>query len=139
LLIAILALAMGCRKPALDLDSGQYFGIRTVLTSKNCHAACDETADCEGRNIRVRGKLDPRNINASDSQFFLLDEERENFHLEVRIDSAIQSEVFRKLEGKGGAVLRVEGTINGFSAPTNLNCKRRFWLRVRDASKVGVR
>ena len=48
----------------------------------------------------------------------------------------MSSDVFQKLNGQGGQVFLVEGLMEGYDAPTNINCKRQFILRLDDAFMV---
>ncbi len=136
LLSILFFLFTGCKKDELDLDSNTYFGIKAILNSENCNADCEETANCEGKMIKVKGFLDENNINASEHQFYLIDEKKDKYILEVKVDETVSSDVFQKLNGQGGQVFLVEGLMEGYDAPTNINCKRQFILRLDDAFMV---
>ena len=125
-----------CKKETLDLSSTEYFGIKTLLQSTNCTADCDEIADCESSVIRVRGILDEFNVPTSERQFYLNDEADDTFQLEVIVDEAIIEEVFQKLDGMEGKVFLVEGEMQGFEAPGNFSCARRYFLQVRNVEDV---
>lgn len=132
----VLIVSTGCKKDKLDFDSGTYFGVKEVLKSENCDADCGTVADCEGEMIKVKGKLDESNINNEDHQFYLIDESKSDFQLEVKVDEAVSAAVFQKLTGMGGEVFKVEGEMEGYDGQTNATCKRQFLLRVDSADKV---
>ena len=121
-LFSILLIQTGCKKENLDFGSDDYFGIKAVLKSDNCDADCGEIADCEGQQIKVKGKLDSSNINESDNQFYLIDEGNDDFRLEIKVDDLVNSDVFLKLNGNGENVFRVEGEMEGYDAPINATC-----------------
>ncbi len=124
-----------CNKE-LDLSSSTYFGIKEFLKSKNCKTKCNQAADCEGKTAKLKGKIDPDNILEERNVFFLLDENDAKYMIEVEVDSAIVDRVFEKLNGEGGSVFKVEGTVTGVDAPTNYECYRLFVLHLSDAEKL---
>ena len=54
----------------------------------------------------------------------------------VSVDTIIKTEVFDKLEGKGGLVFKVEGIVEGFDQNYNFSCERGFIIKLDDVSKV---
>ena len=125
----------GCKKD-LDLSSLDYFGIKTFLKSKNAKAKCGNKASCEDKTLRLKGILDENNINQEVSEFWLIDETKDKFSIMVSVDTIIKTEVFDKLEGKGGLVFKVEGIVEGFDKNYNFSCRRGFILKLDDDSKV---
>ena len=127
LALATLLALSGCKKD-LDLLSGKFFGIKEFLHSKNCDAKCGETADCEGQVAGLEGLLDESNINEDQNQFYVLDSKDEDEKIEVRVDSAISSEVFQLIRFRNTNDVQVRGEIGGYDQPMNFSCKRGFFL-----------
>lgn len=137
LLVMIIFLS-SCGKDELDFSNGDYYEVKDVIDSANCDADCGQIADCEGEVVMVRGKLDAGNINASNDQFYLIDANDEDKTMEVKVMEDISEAVFQKLLGNGGEIFKINGELEGFDAPTNLNCQRMFFLKVNDASHVEI-
>ncbi len=135
ILLTVLVL-FGCKKDFLDLTSTEYFGIKTFLKSENAKAKCGKKAKCEGKTIKLKGILDVNNINKETSEFWLIDETKDKYSIMVSVDTLIKTEVFDKLEGKGGLVFKVEGIVEGFDKNYNLSCRRGFIIKLDDDSKV---
>ncbi len=138
LFLGLLLVSLGCNKETLDLESDTYFNIKELLRSENCDATCGEVADCEGQELRIRGQLDESNLEQDIQQFYLIDDNDNDFRLEISVDAVINSSVYQKLSGNGGRVFRVEGEMQGYDAPTNATCNRMFNIQLRDPSKVNL-
>ena len=135
-IIMFAAMALfGCKKD-LDLSSPDYNGIKAFLKSTNANAKCGKTASCEGKTVKLKGILDENNINKETSEFWLIDEKKDKYSIMVSVDTIIKTEVFDKLEGKGGLVFKVEGIVEGFDQNYNFSCERSFIIKLDDASKV---
>ena len=130
-------MASGCRKD-LDLDSDTFFGVKELLKSKNCEADCGETASCEGKIVKIKGKIDENNINEDVSTFFILDEKDEDYSISVEVEASCKEETFDKIRTKGGHGIKIEAKIQGFDMPVNFSCSRGFVLKLEEADKITV-
>ena len=80
--IFILSLT-ACNKKVLLFDRNIY-SVKTFLDSANCDTKCYETAQCEGKMVWLKGKLDQDNINRSHHQFYIIDT-NQRYRIEVKV------------------------------------------------------
>lgn len=133
-ILLFVLIASGCKPERLDFGGTACFGVKQVLRSGNCKAACGETAECEGTAICVTGLADSGNLNRADRQFYLVDTGDPRFRLEVKVPAGMSGEVFQMLLRSGGAAVRATGTIKGYDAPRNFSCRRQFTLYLTGVS-----
>jgi hypothetical protein len=134
-LLFILGISTSCRKKTLDFESGVYT-VKELLKSANCDAACGTIADCEGREVHIKGLIDEDNINEEQSQFFIYDATNSDYNISVSVALEIKDAVFEKLEGNGGKEFEVTATIKAYDAPTNFTCDRKFGLELSDVDNL---
>lgn len=127
--LAVLLSLTGCKKD-LDLLSGEFFGVKEFLHSKNCDAKCGETAEAEGMVVALEGLFDESNVNEEQNQFYVLDARDDDSQIEVVVDPAISAEVFDLIRFRLTNDVGVRGEITGYDQPMNFSCKRGFILHL---------
>ena len=125
-----------CHKKTLSLSDNVYT-LQTFLKSVNCEANCYETAQCEGKTVRLKGLLDRDNINRSQQQFYLVDVNSQ-YNIEVKVASNITDDIFDILEQNPAAEYIVKGKITGYNAATNISCKRQFTLSLNSTTNLRI-
>ncbi len=129
-------LLSGCKKEILDFTSYKYYDIEQFLKSSNCNTDCKKAASCEGKIVKLRGKVDLDYAVKGQGEFWLNDIDNKKYQINVKLDSNIVNIVFYKLEDFKEKVVKVEGKIEGFDAATNTSCDRKFILKIDDDEKV---
>lgn len=138
LMLFALALVAGACKKELDLEADAVYGVRQFLQSKNCDTKCGEVADCEGVEVKIKGKINLDSAVRDALTFRLSDENHHNCDLEVRVDSLIATDVFDRLILAGNTHAQVQGIVEGYDQPGNIKCKRGFVLRLQDEEDLLV-
>ena len=133
---AVSLLMMTSCKKELDLDSDNYYSVRDFEKSTNVQADCGEKADCEGKTVRLTGRIDGDNINRETHVFWLNDEDNSKFTIEIKVEPSISDAVFDMIETEGGKKAKVKGIAEGFDKPTNYQCEREIYLIVFDPADV---
>ena len=136
IVLTSIVLLSGCKKETLDFTSDKYYNIEQFLKSSNCNTDCQKAASCEGKIVKLRGKVDLDYAVREQGEFWLNDIDNGSYQLNVKIDSSIVNIVFYKLEDFKDKIVKVEGKIEGFDAPTNTSCDRKFILKIDDEEKV---
>lgn len=131
LFIIIANFSVSCHLKVLELETETYT-VKELLKSANCDTECGFEADCEGKEVHVKGVIDDHNINEEQKQFFLQDQSNDKYFIEVIVDEDISEAVFNKLNGNGGELFKVSAIISGYDAPTNTNCERHFTLKLTE-------
>lgn len=135
---------IACKKELLDLSSEDYWNVKKVLKSQNCDTKCDEKAACEGEIVKVQGILEfmilDGGIDTSMNAFSLIDESNNlKYKLGVIVDESASYDVFQKLQGNEGKIFLAEGIMEGFDAPMNFKCERKYQLHVYSSSEVQLK
>ncbi len=136
IVLSSIVLLSSCKKETLDFTSDKYFDVEQFLKSSNCDTDCQKAASCEGKIVKLRGKVNLDNAVKEQGEFWLNDVENEKYQINVKLDPSIVDIVFYKLDDFKDEVVRVEGEIEGFDAPTNVSCDRKFILKIDDEKKV---
>ena len=135
LMISLVSIS-ACHKKTLSLGDNIYT-LQTFLKSENCDAHCYETAQCEGKIVRLKGLLDRANINRFQHQFYLVDNNH-RFSIEVKVADSITDDIFDVLEQNPAGEYIVKAKITGYDAATNFSCRRQFFLSLNDTTDLEV-
>jgi hypothetical protein len=130
---------IACKKEILDLSSENYWKVKNVLKSQNCDTKCGVKAACEGEMLKVEGLLDEENIDTLNHSIYLLDEGNDKYKLKVMVDESAANDVFEKLVGNGGKMFLAEGIMEGYDAPMNFKCERKYLLHIYDSSEIQLK
>lgn len=134
-LLFLLLLTSACKKE-LVLDCSNIYGVRQILRSSNCIAACGQTALCEGDSTRAYGRFQEATWQREVGRFRLADLEKKQFELEVVLDTAIRQDLILKLSQLEGRPIVVKGILGGYDAATNYACDHQFTLSVKDTTWI---
>ena len=134
-ILLLLALAPSC-KTELLLDCTNIYGVREILRSSNCVAACGQTALCEGDSTRAYGQFVEASWQQEIGRFRIADFEKMQFELEVVLDTAIRDDLDDKLARLQGQPIIVKGILGGYDAVTNYACDHQFTLSVQDTAWI---
>ena len=135
LMISLVSIS-ACHKKTLSLSDNVY-RLQTFLNSENCDAHCYETAQCEGKIVRLKGLLDRANINRFQHQFYLVDINH-RFSIEVKVADNITDDIFDILEQNPAAEYIVKAKITGYDAATNFSCRRQFFLSLNNTTDLEI-
>jgi hypothetical protein len=135
LMISLITIT-ACHKKTLSLGDNVYT-LQTFLNSANCDAHCYETAQCEGKTVRLKGILDRDNINRSHHHFYLVDVNH-RFNMEVKVADNITDDIFDVLEQNPAAEYIIKGKITGYDAATNFSCRHQFFLSLNNTRDLEI-
>jgi hypothetical protein len=121
----------------LDFNNSQFYDVEDILTSRNCTADCEETADCENQIVKMIGTIDESNISLMNRNFFMVDRSEAQVDMEVRVDSTAAPEVFALITDKGGFDARITGRLQGEDG-TGSNCARVIYMTIDDESAIVI-
>ena len=127
LLIMTMMMLADCKKD-LDLEADVWYGVREFLLSKNCDTKCGIPAPAEENTVRLEGFIDEFYMMEETRNFYVFDQNNDNFSINVEVDSVISNVIFTRIKNSQSKNAKIKGIIKGFDKPTNFNCERGFYL-----------
>jgi len=129
-------LFISCHKKTIILDQNHTYSVKQLLKSPNCKARCYKQADCETMFVNLTGVIKPEHIDSQHNRFYLYDQQDAGYSLEVQLPDSIGVRIFKYIRVQPDAIYLVSGMIEGFDAPTNFTCDRRFVMKVNTVKNI---